>query len=224
MRPALALLLCVPLPSLGAWAALHAWPDTSLGQAIFSSSKAALLLFPLFWTRWVDREHFSISRPTAAGLRAGLVSGLLIFFGIIAAWLLFGRSMVNAEVVATKARDVGLGSNYVFLGGALYWTFINALLEEYFWRWFVYRQCERLVGARRGVMLSAVFFTIHHAVALAAYVDLTTNVLCNIGIGIGGIVWSSHMRQHGSVWPGYVSHIFADIAVFGIAWTLIFST
>lgn len=102
------------------------------------------------------------------------------------------------------------------------WTFFNSLLEELIWRWFVYRKCEILVPGLQAVVLSALFFTIHHTFGLAAYFDWRVTVLGSLGVFFAAAVWSWCYLTYRSIWTGYISHIFADIAIFIIGWQLIF--
>ena len=73
------------------------------------------------------------------------------------------------ETTRAKAQQVGITGPWIFLAGAAYWTFINAFIEEYIWRGFVYRHCESLISGFGAVSLSALFFTLHHTIALTGY-------------------------------------------------------
>jgi hypothetical protein len=50
--------------------------------------------------------------------------------------------------IRAKAQQVGISSPIIYLVGAMYWTFINSLFEEYIWRWFVYSKCEVLIPGK----------------------------------------------------------------------------
>ena len=106
---------------------------------------------------------------------------------------------------------------------AIYICTVNAVLEEYVWRWFVYRKSETLLAKAGGgaVVLSALFFTVHHVVALRAQLDWLPAILAAAGVVIGGCLWSGLYLRYRSIWPGYVSHVIVDVAVFGLgAWIL----
>ena len=120
------------------------------------------------------------------------------------------------------AASVGLNSPIVYLGAAAYWCIFNSLLEEYVWRWFVYRKCEVLLPGWWAVSLSGVFFTIHHVIALHAYFDLRITVVGALGVLAGGITWSGCYLKFRSVWPGWISHVWADLAVFGVGYHVFF--
>ncbi|MBQ9619355.1 MAG: hypothetical protein IJR44_02575 [Neisseriaceae bacterium] len=48
------------------------------------------------------------------------------------------------------------------------------------------------------------------------------NILASIGIFAAGVIWSGLYAKCRSVWIPYISHLWADIAVFGIGAYLIF--
>ncbi len=221
-RPALALLLLVPAPSLGVLAGLVWWPGTPLGMAIFTLSKLWILALPAIWTRWVAKEPFSLSPVRAGGLGAGLGTGLGLAAVIAGVWLLAGDRLIDRVAMAARIRSTGLDTPLKFLGGAVYFFTVNAVLEEYVWRWFCLEQCRALVPTPLAVALSALFFTLHHFLALDTLTSTGTALLASAGVFAGALVWSALYARYRSVWPGYVSHAIADIAIFAIGAAIAF--
>ena len=130
----------------------------------------------------------------------------------------------TAALLRTAAAQNGLDKPVTYVLAALYLMLINSLLEEYVWRWFVYRQCETVMGGVPAVIISALLFTLHHVIALKAQMPWMPTILASAGIFIGGCAWSWLYRRYRSIWPGYFSHVLADAAVLGIGWMLIFKT
>jgi len=221
-RAILALALLVPAPSLGTLAAMSLFPGTALGKGLFAASKLWLAAFPAVWMMLVDRERFGLSPARKGGFLMGLASGLGLGLLVVLGWLAFGQGLLDRTAFAGKMREVGLGSLPMYLGGAAYWILVNSVLEEYVWRWFVFRKCVALVGPRAAALLSALFFTLHHFIALRAYCPLPVAVAASIGVFSGGAVWSLLYARYRSVWPGYVSHAIVDLCVFGVGATMLF--
>ncbi len=216
-----ALLLLLPAPTLGVWMALFVSPGP-LGQAVFTVSKVWILLLPALWVRYVDRASWRLPRIPKEGLHFGLVSGLLIAAFVVAAYAIVGRHWIDIEQAREVADEAGLGRLPAYIAAALYFCFINALLEEYVWRWFVYGKCAILMRPLWAVPAAGLCFTIHHIVALMAYFDWRVTLFGSLGVWIGGMTWSWCLLRYRSIWPGYISHIFADLAVFGIGLVLLF--
>ena len=215
--------MLLPAPSIGTAAAMFWWPGTPLGTGLFVATKLWTLLLPVLWFRLVDRQPLIWPRPSGRGLGAGITSGLLIAAFVCAAYLVAsGTGVLDGGLVAERAARTGLARPGVYLAGALYWITLNSLLEEYVWRWFVFRKFEILIGARAAVIAAALAFTAHHVVALAGQFPPLLTLVASVGVFTGGAVWSWLYQRYQSIWPGYVSHAIVDVAVFAIGYRLIF--
>ncbi|MEX2215013.1 MAG: CPBP family intramembrane glutamic endopeptidase [Phycisphaeraceae bacterium] len=247
-RACLALLLLVPAPSLGVYLMTFGGGG-SLGQLFWGIGKFWLLGFPLAWFLLVERGRISIARPRREGMMLGVLSGLVIGAAMLAAFFLFAQNWIDAAVVRQRIEHAGFATPTKMLLLTIYTCLINALLEEYVWRWFVYRQCESVVGItgaasssddgpspliaagsapqlpRQGllsVLLAAFLFTLHHVIALAFYFDWRIVLLATTGVFTGGLVWSWFYLRYRNIWPGYISHVLADVAIFIMAWIIVF--
>jgi len=220
-RAALALLLLTPAPTIGTTAAMWVWPGP-VGQALYGACKLWLLALPLAWLLLVERGRISLSAPRRGGWGAGLLSGAVVGGAILLAWLLVGRSRVDAGPLLEVARQSGFDQPAVYLGFAAYLALVNALLEEYVWRWFTLRQCERLLGGASAVGAAALFFTLHHVVAIRSFLPWSLTLLASAGVFAGGLLWGALYLRYRSIWPGYVSHVLVDVAVLSVGWMLLF--
>ena len=220
-----ALLLLVPAPSIGTALAmsLEMTQGTWLGQGAYALSKMWLVTLPLVWLLWVDGGRMSWSPPRKGGLMAGIGLGLALSLGIYLAYIVLGPQLIDPARVRASALQAGIGAPLRFVLFAGYLILVNSLLEEYVWRWFVFRKCEALL-LRGGVAvpLSAAFFTLHHVIALKAQFDWRPTILASIGVFLGGVAWSWCYLKYRSVWPGYLSHLIVDVTLLWIGWRLIF--
>ncbi len=155
-------------------------------------------------------------------MAAGALSGLILAVAIVlGAWLVDVQHMDLAPLRAA-AREMDLFSPAAYFAGAAAWTLVNSLVEEYVYRWFVLRQSEVLLPPAVAVIASAAIFTVHHVIALNQYLEPSFTALASAGVFIGGIVWAALYHRYRSIWPGWISHVLADIAVFGLGGWLLF--
>jgi hypothetical protein len=218
----LALLLLVPVATLGETSALQWWPGP-VGITLYILGKLWLLTVPAFWLLRVDRQRWSWSKAQQGGFGVALVLGLLMAGAIVGAYLLVRRAgLIDVGRIRTLASKNHLDILAVYVGFVLVISSLNSLMEEYVWRWFVFRKCETLLGSYGGVAAAALFFTLHHTCALAAYFNWRVTLLGSAGVFVGGVIWSAMYARYRSIWPGYVCHILADAGIFVVGYWLIF--
>jgi len=194
------------------------------GQSFFVATRIWLLALPIVWYLWVDQGKIAVSLPTKRDVLSGIGLGLVIFAVILGAYVLFGQAWIDPAVVRAKAKEIGLLNPAAYLAGAAYFTVVNALVEEYIWRWFVYRKCEAFLRGMLAVMLAALCFTLHHVIALTALTGHGWAIaLGSLGVFLGGAIWSWCFLVHRSLWACYISHLLADLAIALIGWQLLFS-
>lgn len=220
----LALTLLIPAPTLGVVFGMILFPDTTLGAGLFFFCKVWLLGFPLIWRLAVEKKRPSLSPARHGGWPAGLVTGILIALTILAFWKLLGPSLIDAERLQAKMVSIGLTSMPRYIGMAGYWILINSLLEEYVWRWFVTEKFDQLCTRKSiAILFSALAFTLHHIVAMLTFFKPGVSLLCSFFIFVGGASWSALYLRYHSIWPAYLSHALADLAIFGIGGLILFA-
>lgn len=218
----IALALLVPVPTIGVVIAMWLYPGPD-GQAVYGIGKVWLLLLPAAWLVWVDRERIGFIKPSAKSLMVGLGLGVAIFGVLVGGYYTVGQDLVDRERLLEAVARNGLDDPARYIALAVYLTFINSLLEEYVWRWFVGRQCLQLVRRAAMPVVSGLLFTIHHIIALRLQFGWGLTILGSAGVFVGGVTWSWLWARYGQVWAGWVCHICADAGVFLIGWIMIFS-
>jgi len=217
----IALLLFVPVPSLGASMGLWIAPGP-FGKTVYALCKIWILALPVFWLLVVEKGRPSFSRPIRGGLGFGVASGAGIGLAILAAYFLAAPS-IDSEPLRLLAGVNGFDRPATYLAFAAYFTFINALLEEYVWRWFVFTRCEKLMPRGAAIAAAALFFTLHHVLVLKAFFPWSITAAGAVGVFIGGAAWSWCYLRYRSIWPGYVSHAIVDAAILIVGWRLMFT-
>jgi membrane protease YdiL (CAAX protease family) len=192
----IALLLLVPLPTISVLMSLYASPGP-IGVAVFAIAKLWILAFPILWAMKVERitPRFALCRN---GVAIALGIGVLTAAAIASGYFLIARDWIDPSVVGTLARRNGLTSPAVYAVAALMWCVVNSLLEEYVWRWFVFRRCSTLLPRQGGwgaIALSSLLFTLHHVLALSAQFDWRVTLIGSLGVFVGGVMWAWLRRR-----------------------------
>lgn len=217
----IALVLLVPIPSLGIACEMLWFPGT-LGLSILGFTKLWILLLPLIWSVIVDRRKIAVTRPTTHGVGLGWLSGLAGSILVVIVFHFVLRDRIDPALVRDMASKNHLLTHAAYTLVAIYTCAANSLLEEYVWRWFVLGKFEKLLPRRVAVAASAVAFMLHHTLLLALQFGAEIAVIGSIAVFIAGVTWSSIYARTRSIWSVWASHALIDIAVFWAGWQLLF--
>jgi hypothetical protein len=214
-----ALLLIAPAPSIGALVVFWIAPGTTLGSVAYGLGKAALYVLPVTWLLLVERGRIAVSRPSVRSLIIGAATGVVIGAGILALhWFIADR--IDADALKAMLARNRLLDPRLYWALAAWLSLVNALLEEYAFRWFITGQCRRLMPLIPALIVSALIFMAHHVIVIRAYLPWGHTALASAGVFVGGLIWSGLCLKYRSIWPGYVSHVLVDVAILIVGWRI----
>lgn len=195
----------------------------AIGKTIYIGSRVLLLGSPIAWFLLIECGQIQIKWPSRRDFMAGTILGLLMAGVIAIAYFAAGKTLIDVAIVRDAATKTSLTNLGVYVAFGAYFTFINALVEEYVWRWFVYQKCMVIFPKKQAVYIAAFCFTLHHIIALAGYTSngLVT-ALGSLGVFLAGAIWSWCFLRYESLWACYLSHAIADLAIALIGWELLF--
>jgi membrane protease YdiL (CAAX protease family) len=232
----LALAFAMVFPTAAAWSyflALAAGGGAVNPQQQFAYvlGKAVQFAFPVLLVALGVVARPRLAGPRRDGMALGLGFGLLVAAVMLGVY--FGalrHSSVLAETPARlreKLEQVGMATpgRYVVLAGFI--VLAHSLLEEYYWRWFVFGQLRRLLPLAPAAVLSSLAFMAHHVVVLYVYLPgrfLTAVLPFSLGIAAGGVVWAWLYERSGTLYPSWASHLVVDAAIFVLGWDLLWGS
>ena len=222
-RSLLALLLVGFVPSISVIFGIKIIDDELTSQIFFLSCKLWIFLIPTIWYLRVDGDTISKKSPSKDGLKMGLATGLVMSIIILITWLIFESTLEIDQMTATLQSN-GLSNINLYILGMIYWIFLNSLLEEYVFRWFVTTKSIIILGNNNaGIIFSASLFTLHHAIALHLFGFLWwQTAIASFGLLSAAAIWSWLYIRYRSIWVCWLSHAICDVAVFGIGYTILF--
>ena len=152
-----------------------------------------------------------------------LLTGIVMSIIILVTWLIF-ESTLDMDQMITTLQSKGLSNINLYVLGMLYWIFLNSLLEEYVFRWFVTTKSVIIFGSDLiAIIFSASLFTLHHAIALHLFGFFWwQTLLACFGLLSAAAIWSWLYIRYRSIWVCWLSHAICDVAVFGIGYTILF--
>jgi len=222
-RPGVGLSLVAFVPTISILFTLSYNDDEFVSQAFFFTCKLWLLVAPAYWFIRIEGNRPSWSLPDPQGLKLGAVTGILMSAIIVSMWVLFGDT-IDTDAMIAEMETTGLTDIRIYVAGMLYWIFLNSMLEEYVFRWFVTVKGIEILGSEtRAIALSACLFTLHHTIALHFFGFIWwQTIMASFGLLSAAAIWSWLYIRHRSIWVCWLSHAICDVAVFGIGYLIIF--
>lgn len=201
--------------------------DPSMGLA-YGFSKIAQFAVPIVWVLAVQRRRIAWTRPDRRSVLWGIAFGLAaVAVGLITYFGYFKSSPLLAgtpELVADKVRGMRLDSPTKYVLFALFLALPHSLLEEYYWRWFVFGQLRRVASLRVALALSSLAFMSHHVIVISQFVPNAPGVaLFSLCVAFGGAVWAWLYHRCGSLYGPWASHALLDCGVMVIGYDLVFA-
>jgi membrane protease YdiL (CAAX protease family) len=225
-RESLALLFAAAFPSIGTFLYFVVLSGSRWAAPVYLGCKVVQFSFPLLWIVGVERGrlHF-FRRPGTTGLWIGLASGL----GMVALLSAARRSLLALPelagvpaAIAGKLAGFGIATPGRYLVVAIFYALLHSLLEEYYWRWFLFGRLRRRLPAAAAVVLSSLAFTAHHVLVLGqllgGYGPLTW--LGSLCVTAAGALWAWSYHRSNSLYGPWLSHGLVDAGLMGVGYQI----
>lgn len=200
-----------------------------LQQSIYIIGKTLQFILPivcLFTLKKITIFKFTTNYTNHC---IGILSGI----GILVLILLFYSSILNLYInpisiktnLTTKLSKFGINNLAKFIILSLFYSFVHSFLEEYYWRWSLYEHMKTIIKNNSiSNILSAICFTLHHMILIYVYIgkNILIFIICSLSVFIAGTLWNTFYEQYKTLYVSWISHVFADIAIFVIAATVLF--
>jgi membrane protease YdiL (CAAX protease family) len=202
---------------------------TGYEKTVYRYGKIIQFTFPLVFVLVADRALPRPQRPRFDGLAVGLGFGVVVaaaMFGLYYGWLVESSAMVEtpAMVRAKLHEAFEISTPAAYFGLTAFIVVAHSLMEEYYWRWFVFRRLRDGLSFGPAALLSSLAFMAHHVVIMCVYFPgyfWTAAVPLSLGIAAGGMVWAWLYERTDSIWSPWLSHAIVDAAIFVIGWNLV---
>ena len=199
----------------------------AIQQAAYSIGKVIQFALPILWVGLFCRERFWLRSINRRGLIEGALFGVAVFATMLAVYFFWLRipggvlapgSSAYQEIL-DKIKGLGLDSKGAFILLGVFYAIIHSGLEQYYWRWFVFRKlsCSAVVAS--------LGFTAHHVILLGTFFGYDSPYcwLASFGVFIGGWYWCWLYRRTDSIWGAWIGHGIVDAAIFTIGFLIMTS-
>lgn len=200
--------------------------EPGIRQAIYSAAKVVQFGFPLFWVWMVQRHRPRLLPISWQGTAIGIGFGLAVLvaaLGLYHGWLKSADFFTSGMLpIREKIADLGIASVWKFAALGTFYSLCHSLLEEYYWRWFVFDQLKRLLPLGAAIVVSALGFMAHHVLVIGAFFGMASPVtwLLSLAVAVGGLFWAWLYHRSDSLMGPWLGHLLVDAAIFVIGFEI----
>ena len=201
--------------------------SSTLQIGTFGIGKLLQFVFPLAYVMLIMGTRPRRTKRPTAGLGTALLFGAVIMSLTLLLYHLWlspaGLFDGPDEQIRSKISDWGLSTGWQYLLLSLFYALMHSFLEEYYWRWFVFRELRQRSSLGWSISISSLGFMAHHVVMLVFYFQesITIALLFCAAVAIGGAVWAWLYDRHKSLLGPWLSHAMVDAAIFIIGYSLV---
>jgi len=225
-RQAAALALALTFPTLTTAVYFILLSGHPLMGAAYAVAKVLQFAFPVVWATTYERQTVLPARPQWTGIGVGLALGAVVLAATLAAYYgYFKTSSVSAGAgaeVVEKMNGFGVDNASKFLVLACFISLLHSLLEEYYWRWFVFGRLTRMVPLGLAVVLSSLGFMAHHVLVVGQFLHGygPYTWFFSSCVAVGGALWAWLYHRTRTLYGPWFSHLLVDAGLMWVGFDL----
>ncbi|SCJ62140.1 CAAX amino terminal protease self-immunity [uncultured Clostridium sp.] len=156
------------------------------------------------------KDYFKIN--SLKQLFYSLLLGIIIYIFIIIAYLI-ARNFIDLNSIAITLGDSLNVNKNNFIFVSIYISFINSLLEEFFFRGFAFLSLRKLSSRGFSYFFSALAFSLYHIAIILNWFNIFVFIIILIGLVIAGVIFNFVNEKSQNIYNSWLIHMFANFAI-----------
>jgi uncharacterized protein len=142
----------------------------------------------------------------------GLCSGLIFFSAIMVFFTSLRNLLIRTEDIIRLLQTWRIGENQVFQLLSIM-IFTNSIVEEMFWRGYLFEKMMRTLSIQATVTVTAIFYASYHFITTVSLFNLKIGLFFTGVIFLAGIFWGFLRIKCKSIIGPMIGHFMADAAI-----------
>ena len=191
------------------------------GYVAKSAIKIVLfLLIPVVYGKFNKECNIkALVTPTKKGLLLAVSLGVIIYAIVLGAYFMFKDIFDFSALVGSLNETTGVNkSNFVFV--AIYISFVNSFLEEFFFRGFSFLVMKNFYSKKFAYIFSSMAFALYHIAMMIGWFGLPVIVISIVGLFVGGMIFNKFDEKNQNIYLSWLVHMFANFATNTIGFIL----
>ncbi len=178
------------------------------------------LVSPFIYSVFIGRLHLKkLFKANKKGMKLAIILCVPTYIVIVAAYILLKDYFDFSAVTKSLTENIGVTKdNFVLV--ALYISFVNSLLEEFFFRGFSFLALKKVAGKKVAYIFSAAVFALYHIAIMTGWFTAGMFVITLTGLFAGGLILNYLNAKSGNIYTSWAVHMFANFAINTIGFML----
>lgn len=178
------------------------------------------LLIPVVYSLLSKEINISkLLKPDRKGFTIAICIGLAVYVVILGAYFLFRNIFDFSALTRSLTETTGVNkSNFIWV--ALYISFANSFLEEFFFRGFSFITLKKINGRKFSYIFSSFAFSLYHIAMMIGWFGIPVILISLIGLFAGGMIFNKFDENCGNIYLSWLVHMFANFATNTIGFIL----
>lgn len=191
------------------------------GYIIKSIIKIVLfLLIPLLYSVCAkEKSVFNVMKADKKGISFALILGVIIYIIILGAYFLFKDIFDFSALTKSLGETTGVNASN-FLWVAIYISFVNSLLEEFFFRGFSFLTLKKVASKRFSYIFSSALFALYHIAMMIGWFGIPVILISLLGLFAGGMIFNKFDDKKDNIYLSWLIHMFANFSINTIGFML----
>lgn len=178
------------------------------------------LIFPFMYSRYDKNVNLKLLfKANKQGLVVAFLSGIFVFAIILGAYFILGPFFDLSNITLSLTKNIGVSKNN-FFWVSIYISFINSLLEEFFFRGFSFFTLKDNSSRKFAYIFSSLIFALYHVAIMIGWFDIILFTLTLSALFIGGLIFNYFNEKYKNIYISWLIHMFANFAINSIGFIL----
>lgn len=168
------------------------------------------MIFCILAKQFDFTDYFIIKQKKQIFVSAAL--GLGVYLIILAGYYIL-RSFINLDNISMQLENNMNVNKNNFIYVAIYISFINSMLEELFFRGFVFLTLNKTSSKPYSYILSALAFSVYHVSILENWFNIILYITFIAGLFAVGLFFNYLNEKNNNIYNSWIVHMCANLSI-----------
>ena len=191
------------------------------GYVIKSVIKIILFLFIPVVYGYISKQVNikKLIKPNKSGIITAISLGLAVYVVVLGAYFAFRNVFDFSALTTSLGETTGVNkSNFIWV--AIYISFVNSLLEEFFFRGFSFITLKKFATRKFAYIFSSLSFALYHIAMMIGWFGVPVIFISLLGLFAGGLIFNKFDEKSENIYLSWLTHMFANFATNTIGFIL----